>query len=51
MSTTEERIKILNMIAEGKSPRRRAQLLKALQNASKAQATARRRELRYLRVR
>ncbi|HOA23681.1 MAG TPA: hypothetical protein PK801_12695 [Aggregatilineales bacterium] len=54
MSTTEERIKILNMIAEGKiSAEEGAQLLKALQNASsKAQATARAAdEPRYLRVR
>lgn len=54
MSTTEERVKILNMIAEGKiTAEDGAQLLKALQNASsKATATAARvEEPRYLRVR
>lgn len=54
MSTAEERVKILNMIAEGKiTAEEGAQLLKALRSASgKAQtSTASAAEPRYLRVR
>lgn len=54
MATAEERVKILNMIAEGKiSAEEGAQLLKALQDSSpKARtSTANVTEPRYLRVR
>ncbi len=55
MSTTEERLKILNMIAEGKlTAEEGAQLLKALQGASsrsRAAASSSEGDPRYLRVR
>jgi hypothetical protein len=54
MATSEERLKILNMIAEGKlTPEEGAELLKALQSASArpSAAAASAAEPRYLRVR
>lgn len=53
MVTAEERVKILNMVAEGKiSAEEGAQLLKALKDTSpKARVSAAHSEPRYLRVR